>query len=179
MFLGFALALVPADDGLVVALHDGLGGVVGPLGGEDEDLRGLLHVLLVQVGLLLGQHVGGQRLGHRHGRHGPTHGAGAAGTHTQASAPAPAHVAAEECICNGKQLGFNYKRFTLNDLTAYNYMLDTNVQNVCNKLIGSQFNNLESQQDVMLTNDIDPDLNLRGYKFKYVFECFIYTSFII
>ena len=58
-------------------------------------------------------------------------------------------------------------------------MLDTNVQNVCNKFIGSQFNNLESQQDVMLTNDIDPDLNLRGYKFKYVFECFIYTSFII
>ena len=96
MFLGFALALVPADDGLVVALHDGLGGVVGPLGGEDEDLRGLLHVLLVQVGLLLGQHVGGQRLGHGHGRHGPTHGAGArpgaAGAHTQA--PAPAHVAA-------------------------------------------------------------------------------------
>ena len=62
MFLGLRLVLVPADDGGELLLHDCLGGLVGPLGAEDEDLTGLLHVLLLQARLLLGQNVGGQRL---------------------------------------------------------------------------------------------------------------------
>jgi len=49
MFLSLWLVLVPADDGAVGALYDGLGRLVGPLRGEHEDLAGLLHVLLVQL----------------------------------------------------------------------------------------------------------------------------------
>ena len=64
MLLSFRLVLVPADDGGKLLLHDGLGRLVGPLSAEDEDLTGLLHVLLFQARLLLGQHVGGQWLGH-------------------------------------------------------------------------------------------------------------------
>lgn len=64
MLLGLWLVLVPMDDGLIAPVHDGLGGVVGPLGAEDKDLAGLLHVLLVHVALLLAQDVGGQGLGH-------------------------------------------------------------------------------------------------------------------
>ena len=68
MFLCLRLVLVPADDGRELLLHDCLGGLVCPLSAEYEDLTGLLHVLLLQAGLLLGQHVGGQWLGDRHGR---------------------------------------------------------------------------------------------------------------
>ena len=68
MFLGLPLVLMPADDGGILLLHHGLGGLVGPLGAEDEDLTGLLHVLLLQAGLLLRQHVRRQRLRHGHRR---------------------------------------------------------------------------------------------------------------
>ena len=83
MSLGLVLVLVPADDGGVGALHDGLGGPVGPLGAEHEDLAGLLHVLLVHRGLLLRQHVGGQGLGGRH-VHGQGHAGGGGGPGGQA-----------------------------------------------------------------------------------------------
>ena len=62
MFLCFTLVLMPADDGRELLLHHRLGGLVGPLGAEDEDLTGLLHVLLLQASLLLRQHVRRQRL---------------------------------------------------------------------------------------------------------------------
>ena len=64
MLLGLLLVLMPVDDGLVALVHDSLGGIVGPLCAEDEDLTGLLHVLLVHVALLLAQDIGGQGLGH-------------------------------------------------------------------------------------------------------------------
>ena len=62
MLFSFWLVLVPADDGVEGALHDGLRRLVGPLRGEDEDLAALLEVLLVHVALLLAHHVGGQGL---------------------------------------------------------------------------------------------------------------------
>lgn len=65
MLLCFRLVLVPGDDGAEVSLHDGLRGPVGPLRAEHEDLRALLQVLLVHVGLLLADHVGGKGLGAR------------------------------------------------------------------------------------------------------------------
>ena len=49
MLLCLWLVLVPADDGAVGPLHDGLGRLVGPLRAEHKDLAGLLHVLLVQL----------------------------------------------------------------------------------------------------------------------------------
>ena len=66
MLLGLILVLVPADDGGEGSLHHALGRLVCPLGGEDKDLAGLLHVLLVHGGLLLAEHVGGERLGGGH-----------------------------------------------------------------------------------------------------------------
>ena len=69
---------MPADDGREGPLHHCLGRPVRPLGAEHEDLRGLLHVLLVHRALLLGQHVGGQGLGGRHG-HGHAGGGGRPG----------------------------------------------------------------------------------------------------
>ena len=62
MFLCFRLVLMPTDDGGELLLHHSLGRLVRPLRAEDEDLTGLLHVLLLQARLLLGQNVGGQRL---------------------------------------------------------------------------------------------------------------------
>ena len=53
--MSFCLILVfmPADDGGEGSLHHALGRLVCPLGGEDKDLAGLLHVLLVHRRLLL------------------------------------------------------------------------------------------------------------------------------
>ena len=87
MFLGFLLVFMPVNYGLIVALHHRLGGVVGPLRAEDEDLAGLLHVLLVQVALLLGQDVGGKRLGDR-GVHGTRI------VHSTHGSPSSSHVVA-------------------------------------------------------------------------------------
>ena len=47
MLFCLRLRSVPLDDGAKLLLHDGLRALVGPLGGEDVDLAGLLHVLLV------------------------------------------------------------------------------------------------------------------------------------
>ena len=89
MFLCFTLILVPADDGGILLLHHRLGGLVGPLSAEDEDLTGLLHVLLLQAALLLRQDVGGQRLGDRHRRQaGHRHG-GVGHPHTPSSTHSP------------------------------------------------------------------------------------------
>ncbi len=67
MLLRLRLRLVPLHYGLELLVEDGGRALVGPLGGEDEDLAGLLHVLLVHGAVAaLAQHVareGLRRLG--------------------------------------------------------------------------------------------------------------------
>ena len=62
VLLCLILVLVPTNDGWIGPLHHSLGCLVSPGSAEHKDLTGLLHVLLVHGGLLLGEHIGWERL---------------------------------------------------------------------------------------------------------------------
>ena len=57
VLLSIRLVFVPGYDAVVRALHYRLCCLVGPLGAEHKDLRGLLQILLVHIILLLTEHI--------------------------------------------------------------------------------------------------------------------------
>ncbi len=71
MLLCLRLRFMPLHDGGELLVHDGCRGAVGPVRGEDEELAGLLHVLLVHGPVAaLSEHVARKRLSWRRvGRH--------------------------------------------------------------------------------------------------------------